>query len=507
MTRFERKILVAILLVALGPLVGSLWLWRTAVRDAWEASINPEFEQALQRGVEARKAQLFALRTGSERAADAIAAEVERVWSASGRDGLGPALTKLLGRYPDVSAVEVRFGEQTVASSKRDVLLTAELRTSVREREAVLGGQPAQVLVTVTAPEEAFQLLEEAGEVADVYSRLSQLQEENQWVARVYVWVYASVVSVIIIVALVIGVILSRRVTQRVAALARATKRVGAGDLTVTVPTGAADEVTELTQAFNEMVRDLRDSRARIEYLQRIGAWQDFARRLAHEIKNPLTPIQLAAQEMDQTYDGDSEAYRQKLQHARAIIEEEVATLRRLVGEFSSFAKLPEADLIGSDLREFVLSLEDSVPAILGDVGRGEPAAVQVSIECATKPMPVRIDPMMLKRCLDNLIRNAVQAIHRSDGNRGTDGKVIVAAFPEGGDAVIEVRDNGPGVPQENWDRIFDPYYTTRSEGTGLGLAIVKKVVLEHGGEVTLNAAPEGGARFRIELPMRKRRG
>jgi nitrogen fixation/metabolism regulation signal transduction histidine kinase len=297
-----------------------------------------------------------------------------------------------------------------------------------------------------------------------------------------------------------IGAIVSRRVTRRVTVLADASRQVGAGDLTVTLPTGATDEVTELTQAFNDMVRDLRDSRTRIEYLQRIGAWQDFARRLAHEIKNPLTPIQLAAQEMGETYDGEDEAYRKKLQHARAIIEEEVATLRRLVGEFSSFAKLPRADLSPSDLCDLIQSIEDSVPAILEDVGGGTPAPVEVRVICATDPIRVRMDPMMLKRGVDNILRNAIQAVYEAHPSGG--GRVFVRVYATEAAGFIEVRDNGPGISKENWDRVFDPYYTSRAEGTGLGLAIVKKVVLEHGGEVRLDRAPEGGARFSIEVPL-----
>jgi nitrogen fixation/metabolism regulation signal transduction histidine kinase len=307
-------------------------------------------------------------------------------------------------------------------------------------------------------------------------------------------------VFLVIVVAFLIGAIVSRRVTRRVTALAAASRQVGAGDLTVTLPTGASDEVTELTQAFNDMVRDLRDSRTRIEYLQRIGAWQDFARRLAHEIKNPLTPIQLAAQEMDETYDGENEAYRKKLEHARAIIEEEVATLRRLVGEFSAFARLPRADLSPSDLCDLAQSVQDSVPAILEDVGRGTPAPVEVRVSCATEPIRVRMDPMMLKRGVDNILRNAIQAVFEAHPSGG--GRVLVRAYGTDDAGFIEVRDNGPGVSQENWDRVFDPYYTSKTEGTGLGLAIVKKVVLEHGGEVRLDRAPEGGARFSIELPL-----
>ena len=303
-----------------------------------------------------------------------------------------------------------------------------------------------------------------------------------------------------ILVASLIGAILSRRVTKRVVALAEASRKVGAGDLTVELPTSATDEITELTEAFNDMVRDLRDSRTRIEYLQRIGAWQDFARRLAHEIKNPLTPIQLAAQELDETYVGGDEAYRRKLQNARAIIEEEVATLRRLVGEFSSFAKLPEADLAPADLGEVVHAIETSVPAMLEDVGHGTPVDVEVVVRAATQAIEVRMDPMMLKRGVDNLVRNAIQAVHEAKPDGG--GRVLVRAYKTRNRGFIEVRDNGLGISEEHWDRVFDPYYTTRAEGTGLGLAIVKKVVLEHGGELRLDRAPEGGARFSIELPL-----
>jgi signal transduction histidine kinase len=110
------------------------------------------------------------------------------------------------------------------------------------------------------------------------------------------------------------------------------------------------------------------------------------------------------------------------------------------------------------------------------------------------------MDPMMLKRGVDNLLRNAVQAVYQAHPSGG--GSVLVTAYATARAGFIEVRDNGAGVAEEDWDRVFDPYYTSKSEGTGLGLAIVKKVVLEHGGQVRLDRAPEGGARFTIELPL-----
>jgi nitrogen fixation/metabolism regulation signal transduction histidine kinase len=500
MSRFERKILFAIGLSVFLTLGGSIFLAEGALREVYRVGVNERFGAELVHGVEARRGQLLALRSGSEQTADsiqwAVEAELAKSRSVSGLDAL---LQELLERYDGIQGIRVTDdASRKVASVSREVELAPETtRTTTRNREISVGGQKLHIAVEVAVPEVYFQRLQEAGEVADIYSRL---QRQSASVSDVYVWVFGVLVFLVIVVAFLIGAIVSRRVTRRVTVLAEASRQVGAGDLTVTLPTGATDEVTELTQAFNDMVRDLRDSRTRIEYLQRISAWQDFARRLAHEIKNPLTPIQLAAQELDETYDGEDDAYRTKLENARAIIEEEVATLRRLVGEFSAFAKLPRADLAPSDLCELIQSIQGSVPAILEDVGHGTPAPVEVRVSCATESIHVRMDPMMLKRAVDNLVRNAIQAVYEAKPSGG--GHVLVRAYARDDRGFIEVRDNGPGIAKENWDRVFDPYYTSRAEGTGLGLAIVKKVVLEHGGEVVLGRAPEGGARFSIELPL-----
>ena len=499
MSRFERKILFAIGLAVFLTLGGSVFLAQRALREVYLVGVNPRFGAELVHGVEARRGQLMALRSASEQVADAVSWAVEAEL-AEGRSNteLEPLLRELVERYEGVRSIRItgETDRELARVSRGPDPSGRAVRATVRERVVQARGRTLRIGVEVVVPEVYFERLQEAGEVADVYSRL---QRQSATVSDIYVWVFGVMAFLVIVVAFLIGAVVSRRVTRRVAVLAEASRKVGAGDLTVTVPTSATDEITELTKAFNDMVRDLSDSRTRIEYLQRISAWQDFARRLAHEIKNPLTPIQLAAQEMDETYDGGDEAYRKKLQHARAIIEEEVATLRRLVGEFSAFAKLPRADLSAADLRELMQSIEASVPAMLEDVGDGAPAPVEVRVSHATEPIPVRMDPMMLKRGVDNIIRNAIQAVYEAKPSGG--GRVLARAFATDESAFIEVRDNGPGVPEENWERVFDPYFTSKAEGTGLGLAIVKKVVLEHGGEVRLDGAPEGGARFTIELP------
>jgi two-component system nitrogen regulation sensor histidine kinase NtrY len=500
MSRFERKILFAIGISVFLALGGAVFLARGALREVYSVGVNERFGTELVHGVEARRGQLLALRSSTEQAADAVQWAVEAEMARQrGSQRITPMLQELLERYVFVRGIRVTtVDDAVIASVSRPVDPRAEpMRVTTRDRTASAGERRVHIAVEVAVPEVYFERLQEAGAAADVYSRL---QRRSASVSDVYVWVFGVLVFLVIVVAFLIGAILSRRVTKRVAALAEASRKVGAGDLSVSLPSSATDEITELTEAFNDMVRDLRDSRTRIAYLQRIGAWQDFARRLAHEIKNPLTPIQLAAQEMDETYDGGDEDYQRKLQSARAIIEEEVATLRRLVGEFSAFAKLPEADLAPADLGEVVHAIETSVPAMLEDVGGGTPVPVEVEVSPATESIRVRMDPMMLKRGLDNLVRNAIQAVHETQPDGG--GRVFVRAYKARNSAFVEVRDNGVGVAEEDWDRVFDPYYTTRPEGTGLGLAIVKKVVLEHGGEVRVDRAPEGGARFCIELPL-----
>ncbi len=497
-TRFERKILVAIAVVALGSSLGAVGLGAAAVRDAYEAGVNPAVRETLDEGVSARREHLLALREALRRTADAIAMHHELHAALAGGD-LGAArryVDEALASYPEVRSIRVARDGETVLE-RRAPATDDDVRSVVERRPVPDLGGDVEVEVVLVAPRAPFEAFQRAGEQADLYARL---EAATDYVSDVYLWIYLAFVSVLATVSVAVGAMLSRRATRRVHALAEATRRVGAGDLTVVVPIRGDDEVRELTESFNEMVRDLRQSRARIDYLKRIGAWQDFARRLAHEIKNPLTPIQLAAQEMYRGYDGNDPAYRSKLEDAVSMIEEEVATLRRLVGEFSAFARLPTARLEDADVGDFLRDVERGVPAMLEDLEvRGLPK-VEVRFDYPDAPIPARLDAMMLRRGVDNLVRNAVQAAAALHVDGG--GEVRVEGARIGDTAVIEVRDNGPGVPPDDVERIFDPYYTTKPEGTGLGLPIVKKVVLEHGGTVECAANEGGGALFTVRLPL-----
>jgi nitrogen fixation/metabolism regulation signal transduction histidine kinase len=273
--------------------------------------------------------------------------------------------------------------------------------------------------------------------------------------------------------------------------MAEATARVAAGDLSVRVDPGAGDEVGELVNSFNSMVAELEANRARIVYLQKISAWQEMARRLAHEIKNPLTPIHLAAQQLKEKYRADAPDFGRLLEQSTEIIEEEVATLRRLTADFSAFAKLPEIKTERVDLGEFVGECQASLASY----------AEREGVSLVFSPVPpgisVELDRIMMKRVVDNLVRNAVEAL---GSGAVDDPQVVLSVEQRPKEVELCVQDNGPGILSVHHPSIFEPYFTTKSEGTGLGLAICKKIVLDHGGRIWIEEGAGGGAVFIVAL-------
>ncbi|MEO0325299.1 MAG: HAMP domain-containing protein, partial [Myxococcota bacterium] len=500
LARFERKVLAAMGLVALAPLLGALVLGGDALRSAYATGVNAEVRAQLEANVTLHRAHLELLRADAERTADAIANHVELRALLGEPAALQAHVEAQLARYGHVTSIVVRDGTGTVraraerAEGERtrrlllDRALPAPLASDAErpegppERAPEPGAPPAsdeaegdfldlpspgsgppeagtRVRVVVTAPLDVFEGFQAAGDMAEVHGRLL---EEAEFVEGTYVAYTVFALALLIALVLVVGVVVSRRVTARVVDLAEAARRVGAGDLAVHVPTDARDEVAELTGAFNAMVRDLRENQARIAYLRRIGAWQEFARRLAHEIKNPLTPIQLAMQELHRSYEGSDARYREKLDDAYAIVSEEVATLRRLTGEFSAFAKLPTATLAPADVSDVLQDVALALPAIAEDVF-GEDPTPSVELTPPASALPVRVDAMMMKRAVDNLVRNAFQALRgaRDGATGGGAGHVWIHAGVEGAHVALVVEDDGPGIPEASRERIFDPYFTT----------------------------------------------
>jgi nitrogen fixation/metabolism regulation signal transduction histidine kinase len=290
--------------------------------------------------------------------------------------------------------------------------------------------------------------------------------------------------------AVAFGIVASTLVTRRIASLVQTARKVSDGHLDARVELRGKDEMAELGDAFNTMLDDLAQTRSHVEYLQRIGAWQDVARRLAHEIKNPLTPIQLAVQQTVSSYKGDDAKFKRLLVDTKEIVEEEIEGLRRLVDTFRTLGQLPKVEKAPIELAEVIEELKLD-PTF----------ATKLELDAPDHPVTVRADKLLLKRVLANLVENGIHA----GTEAGTDAKVRVTWRAEADSVTVTVDDSGKGVPDDTREKIFEPYVTTKSTGTGLGLAIARKIALEHGGELALarDKAPTGGARFVITLPLR----
>ncbi|HEX7664479.1 MAG TPA: ATP-binding protein, partial [Polyangiaceae bacterium] len=350
--------------------------------------------------------------------------------------------------------------------------------------------------------------LDELDKTGDVVTKYHQLEASRSELYQGYIYAFAALLGITMLLTLLLGTILARGVTKRINRLAGAIEKVAQGDLSVRVPVTGSDELTELARTFNRMLGEMAQSRTRIEFLQRMGAWQEMAQRLAHEIKNPLTPIQLAVQECHKKYAGDDPRFRTLLDTTLEIVEEEVGTLRRLVTSFSNFARLPRAELKEESLREFLDDCSEQL-AHLEDATEGDDPSETQNVDVAWNlpedELRARIDKQMLRRVIVNLVRNAVQAIRdervKSPENTAI-GHVRVSAKRDGDGAAIVVEDDGPGIPNDALARVFDPYFTTKHDGSGLGLAIVKKIVVEHGGTIDVGKSTDlGGARFVMHLP------
>jgi two-component system nitrogen regulation sensor histidine kinase NtrY len=241
------------------------------------------------------------------------------------------------------------------------------------------------------------------------------------------------------------------------------------------------DDITDLMQA------------------QRSSAWADVARRIAHEIKNPLTPIQLSAERIRRRYGKVITEDREVFDQCTDTIIRQVADIGRMVDEFSAFARMPKPDMQMMDLRE---ALREA--SFLVEVSRSD---IAFERDFGTAPLMGTFDSRLMSQAIGNVIKNAAEAIEAGERETGEAGVIRILAGAENGKIRVDVIDNGKGLPRENRQRLLEPYMTTREKGTGLGLAIVKKIVEDHGGHLELNDAPADfhggrGAMISIFLPL-----
>jgi two-component system, NtrC family, nitrogen regulation sensor histidine kinase NtrY len=506
--RIQARLSLAIVITALIPVLVAIWLGDKYVRETGARYFIPEIGTHLDRslGLYQELARTLKARMREEASAIALSPSLRRAVVGGDPAAARAELEKEIAAHPSLVALRVTLADGTaLASADRGRPLDPERENQLEVEkplsEADEGG--AQLALVFAADRARFDELSEMGEFIDNYKLMDKRSKAD---VQGYVWAFTVLLVITIALATAVGTLLARSVAVRVGELASATQRVGAGNLTIRVSEAGNDEITALARAFNRMLGEVEVSRARIEYLQRISAWQEMARRLAHEIKNPLTPIQLGVQEIHRRYQGSDEQFRDLLDTTLEIVEDEVGTLRRLVSEFSDFARLPQAHLQDADLVEFLAEQRRQIETPDGQA-EGERSVVRLgalrptfSWQLPRGPAEVSIDRQMLRRVLLNLIQNAADALAHA---KVAAPRIEVTLTRQGDFFVVDVDDNGPGIPPALREVVFDPYVTTKHTGTGLGLAIVKKIAIEHGGSATADVSLLGGARLRLTVPAR----
>ncbi len=297
--------------------------------------------------------------------------------------------------------------------------------------------------------------------------------------------------------ALLIGLLLtwwvSARITRPLEELAESARAVTEGNWDARIHTRGRDEIGQLAKAFDEMTRTLASQKERLVQAERVAAWRELARRLAHELRNPLFPLQITLENLQRARTLSPELFQEVFQESTATLKAELANLNTIVGRFSDFSKMPAPELQPVNLNDVVRGAVRLFEPQFHAVGR---PAIATELYLSEALPQIDADPDLLHRAMQNLILNALDAMPAG-------GTLSLRSSAQEGIVRLEISDTGEGLTPEECSRLFTPYYTSKQHGTGLGLAIVQSVVSDHGGTIGVSSDPGRGTTFRIELPQR----
>jgi two-component system, NtrC family, nitrogen regulation sensor histidine kinase NtrY len=296
-----------------------------------------------------------------------------------------------------------------------------------------------------------------------------------------------------LLMTVIIAISFTRRITHPIVELTEATRRVAEGDFAIQILSRRSDELGLLIRSFNAMVQDLEKSRAALVKSEKISIWQNMAQQLAHEIKNPLTPIKLSAERVLRRWRNEPEKIGEILESSMMAIIQETEGLSTLLNEFRTLSKPMEPSQTWTDLRE---TAEELINAYSTSYPQ-----VQFDINHVENGITVKIEKHRIAQILTNLIINAIDAMN------GTGSIEIRTDLVKKRDVLycrISVKDSGKGISKQDSHLLFTPYYTTKESGTGLGLPIVERIVNDHGGAIWFDSAEGMGTTFYIDLPAEK---
>ena len=470
---FYRKLFLAFVLAAVIPVVTLALVTRAYVAAQMLASIESE-----------------AVRTAG--AARRVVEDLAAPRAAQQGVAVDDNLTVWVSRLIDQD-VNIFVGPRLLATSERNLFASGLLPTRTPSdiyRALTLRNEAAAVareqigtfeyLVAAT-PVSARQL--EALLTVPLTSRQQEIEREIDALDRRVLLA----ALVFILAGAAIGYQMAERIADPVNRLTRATRRIARGDLDARIAATSSDELRRLVEDFNDMASELQRQRRELERTQRLEAWAEMARQVAHEIKNPLTPIQLNAEHLRRVHTDRGEPLGPVLQECVSTILQQVRLLRQIASEFSSFASSPTAKRTSVDIRELLRE-------IVGPYRAGLSGRIRFDVDLGADIPPVRVDRTLVSRALTNIVENA---LHAMPG----EGAIRVLARHHDGVVRISVSDTGSGMDEEALSRAFEPYFSTKASGTGLGLPIAKRNVELSGGTIAVTSERDRGTTVEIALP------
>src|SRR5216117_2685285 len=304
----------------------------------------------------------------------------------------------------------------------------------------------------------------------------------------------AAVAAAALFVGLLVSFWISARITKPVEELAEGAREVAGGRWDTRIDVRGRDEVGELAKAFNHMTQTLAAQKERLVQTERVAAWRELARRLAHELRNPLFPMQITIENLQKARQLDAKQFLEVFHESTATLKAELANLNTIIGRFSDFSKMPAPQFVRVNVNEALRNAVRLFEPQFNEVGK--PTITPELF--LTEPLPdIDADPDLLHRAFQNLVLNALDAMPAG-------GTLTLRTSEKAGAVRIEVADTGKGLTPEECSRLFTPYYTTKQLGTGLGLAIVQSIVSDHHGTISVSSEEGRGSTFRIDLPPRQ---
>jgi len=490
--KFQQKLLISYLVVSAVPVLLLAEVNRSVARETVEEQMEVSLRAAMRRVTEELKDRNTYAELEERMRGDPTRAELTSVVSNEMLKEVGYRLGHEINLY--VTRARDAWGGPLVASSEPGIFATeilperlpgrAWLHTVLLSREFVSA--------TETIGEYAFlvgysPILSADGRRAIGVISLPMIYGQDavdRELARRNSLIFALYILILLVVIFT-GMVLARRISSPIERLAEATRRLSAGDLDYRIPHRSRDEFGHLVDSFNRMTEDLRESRETIVRAEKDAAWREMAKQIAHEIKNPLTPMRLSAQHILRAYEDGHEDFEEIFSRGLSTIIRQTESLRRIASEFSAFARLPARNV--TEIDPAALARE-----VAGLYGGTENVTVREEIEATP---PVMADREELKRVLVNLASNAMQAMEKRGGT------LTIATAAEGGAVRFTVSDTGVGIEPSDMAKLYEPNFSTKTGGTGLGLAISRAVVESSGGSIEVESAVGVGTTVTVRLP------